>query len=209
MHLLRFLPRTSFGVPLHAVVQLVLLFNAVNKASGLYGLLSIFTAHPVDGIQWTYYLTNTALFILTVSTYIYIIKLPSSNLNNDASLPALKCIAVFTICYVADFLSGNLFMLYLANLWIKEENQGAASIQNSTSVYVSHLVKRVSKETKLQSASEQYEIGVSVITILISELIRGYFVSLVLSYYLRLRRRVQRRLHGWFARPVDVLDKLL
>ncbi|GMM47467.1 Kei1 protein [Pichia kluyveri] len=215
-------------LPLHTGVELIFIFTAINKMSGVYGLLSLFTNHPINFIQWMYYLLNTLFVILTMICYTYLKKtasfsLSNTSLNTDENMITIKFIAAFIVFYFIDFFTGNLFMVYLANLWLTEEyletdssslsssssSSSTSSSSSSIKKTISHMLnKRVSDVLSEQSASEGYEIFVCVVTILISECFRLYFMAIVLSYYLRLRKRISRTCFGFGTRFVDLLDKL-
>lgn len=205
----RHLPKMFFRVlPLHSGVELILIFTAINKMSGLYGLLSLFTNHPINFVQWMYYLLNTIFVILTMACYSSIKKTASSalsntSLNTDENMSTIKITAAFTFFYIIDFFIGNLFMVYLTNLWLKEEY-----LVNNTTSTAHMLSKRVSDVLSQQSASEGYEVFVCLVTIIVTEGFRLYFMAIVLSYYLRLRKRISRTSMGFGTKFVDLLDKL-
>lgn len=210
----RYLPSTFFGVlPLQCGVELALLYAAINRMSGVFGLLSLFTNHAINFMQWMYYSLNIVVLVSTVLCYIQVRwitaqALNNSPLNTDANLFTIKIIALFVVTFIVEFFTGNIFMAYLTNLWFIEEYASQDNVSKSGASSSSHLAKRVSDVLSQQSASEEYEIFVSVVTIIITEVIRVYFIFLVLSYYLRLRRRITRPVSGWGAFAVDLLDKL-
>lgn len=194
--------------------------------SGVFGLLSLFTGHPISFVQWIYYTLNCFVLLLTAWCYVSIRKLvlqgltsnnSSSFLNQESNMAVLKILASFVIIYTLDLFSGNIFMVYLTKLWFEEEyhSDSPAALNSATGKTISnikkpltkYLAKRVSEKLSLQSASETYEVFVSLITIIITEITRFYFISIVLSYYLRLRKRIARQQSGKFAFVIDVLDR--
>ncbi|KAG0671852.1 hypothetical protein C6P40_003632 [Pichia californica] len=183
--------------------------------SGVFGLLSLFTNHAINFMQWTYYVLNIFVLIITILSYLHIKKIANATLSNltlnsDENLSSIKILAFFISIYIIDFFTGNIFMVYLTKLWFKEEysnNQNSKISLPSSTKGASHLIKRVSNVLLEQSASEGYEVFVSVVTILISEIIRLYFISITLSYYLRLRRRINRPCSGFGSVFVNFLDK--
>lgn len=217
----RYLPKSFFRViPLQSGLELILLYSAINKMSGVFGLLSLFTNHAINFMQWTYYVSNIFVLVVTILCYLQIKKLSAltlanSTLNLESNLPIIKFLAFFIWVYFLEFFTGNLFMVYLTKLWFREEysssatstttSASASTVDGATTV---QLVKRVSSLLSEQSASEGYEVFVSVVTVLLSEALRIYFISVALSYYLRLRRRINRPCSGLGASLVDFLDKL-
>lgn len=192
--------------------------------SGIFGLLSLFTSHPINFIQWIYYSLNCFVLFVTTWCYISIRKLVSQSLvsgnspnflNQESNLTILGVTGLFVIVYVVDFFTGNLFMIYLTNLWFEEEynstkniSTGATKVKSSKTAS-KYLVKRVSETLSLQSASETYEIVVSLFTVIITEIVRIYFVGVVLSYYLRLRKRITRQPSGKLSFAIKTLDGLI
>lgn len=212
----RYLPKTFFRlITLQSGLELILLYTAINKMSGVFGLLSLFTNHKINFMQWTYYVLNTLVLIITVMCYLHIKKLTTAalaniSLNTDSNLPTIKILAFFVLVYITDFFIGNIFMVYLTKMWFMEEYASSQTAASSTSTVTksAHLIKRVSIVLSEQSASEVYEVFVSVVTVVVSEIIRIYFISIALSYYLRLRRRISRPCSGFGTYFVDFLDKL-
>lgn len=216
----RYLPRSFVGlVPLQCGVELIMLYTAINRMCGVFGLLSLFTNHPINFVQWLYYSTNVAVLAVTIICYskvrnIAIQALSNNSLNTDTNLITIKILAVFVLIYMFEFITGNFFMAYLANLWFVEEYNGKPATKPSpkstkgTSKTTQHLVKRVSEVLSLQSASESYEVFVSLFTIVLAEIVRLYFMAILLSYYLRLRKRISRQPSGWAAFAVGLLDKI-
>lgn len=215
----RYLPKTFFRLlTLQSGLELILLYTAINKMSGVFGLLSLFTNHKINFMQWTYYVLNTLVLAITVTCYLHIKKLTTASLanvslNTDSNLSTIKILAFFVMVYIFDFFIGNIFMVYLTKLWFREEydsNQSSAgtAANSASSTKSAHLIKRVSNILSEQSASELYEVFVSVVTVLVSEALRLYFISIALSYYLRLRRRISRPCTGFGTSFVDFLDKL-
>lgn len=185
--------------------------------SGVFGLLSLFTNHPINFVQWVYYSINTVVLGLTGWSYIQIRRLTAEtlankSLNTDENLVTIKSLAIFFIVYFIDFFTGNVFMVYLLNLWFEEEYLSTTeSLGNGATDgdATQQLVKRVSEVLSLQSATEGYEVFVSIVTTLITEICRVYFTAIVFNYYLLLRKRISRQCSGFGTAPVDMLDKFL
>jgi hypothetical protein len=210
----RYLPRSFIGIlPLQCGVELILLYSGINRMSGIFGLLSLFTNHSINFVQWMYYSANTIVLVSTLLCYIHVRRLTNQALNNnilntDANLLTIKIISIFAIVYLIEFFTGNLFMVYLTHLWFVEEYNNTNNTTNTNNNNTQRLVKRVSNVLSLQSASESYEIFISLVTIIITETFRLYFIAVIISYYLRLRRRISRPCSGWGAFAVDLLDKI-
>lgn len=216
----RYLPKSFFNlITLQSGLELILIYTAINKMSGVFGLLSLFTNHSINLMQWTYYVLNIFVLIITILSYLHIkklteISLSNNSLNSDSNLSSIKILAFFVFIFILDFFTGNIFMIYLTKLWFKEEysnnnnNNNSGNItENLSKDQTIHLLKRVSNVLSEQSASEGYEVFVTIVTVLISEILRLYFISITLSYYLRLRKRINRPCSGWGAVFVNFLDK--
>lgn len=209
----RYLPKTFFKIiPLQNGMELILLYTAINKMSGLFGLLSLFTNHAINFMQWTYYVLNCSFIIISIFTYTHLRQLSNQAsqdipLNSDANISSIKIIALFLVVYILDFFIGNIFMIYLTNLWFEEEYSSNSASDTASKSGQKHLVKRVSSILAEQSASEGYEVFVSSVTILLSEIIRVYFIAIAIGYYLRLRKRISRPCMGFGASIVDFLDR--
>ncbi|TID28140.1 hypothetical protein CANINC_002677 [Pichia inconspicua] len=160
--------------------------------SGIFGLLSLFTSHPINFVQWVYYTLNCFILFVTTWCYISVRKLASQSLasnnssaflNQESNLTLLGVIALFVVVYILDFFTGNLFMIYLTNLWFEEEYSSTKNTSTSTTTVKSskdvskYLAKRVSETLSLQSASETYEVVVSLFTVILTEIVRIYFVN--------------------------------
>lgn len=210
----RYLPNSFFGVlPLQCGVELALSYVAINRMSGVFGLLSLFTNHAINFMQWMYYSLNIVVLVSTILCYIHVRwlaaqALSNNSLNTDGNLFTIRIIASFVLIFIGEFFTGNVFMVYLANLWLVEEYTDQDSALKSNKSLSTRLIKRVSNVPSQQSASEGYEVFVSLVTIIITEVVRVYFISVILSYYLRLRKRITRPVSGWGSFAVNFLDKL-
>jgi hypothetical protein len=77
-------------LPLHVGVELILAIGMFNKASGFYGILSIFTGHPIGAVEWVLNIVSLCLLPFYVVTY-----------AKFAKKDALQML-VFAYAYVAD-----------------------------------------------------------------------------------------------------------
>ena len=83
-------------------VEVILGITILNKASGVYGILSLFTGHPINFWQWLYNL----LAIITLPVYV------SALINLKTKPRNLRKISLATIVYVLDTFIGSLYTLY-------------------------------------------------------------------------------------------------
>ena len=79
--------------------------------SGVYGLLSMFTGHPINFIQWIYYLSSVVFLAFYIIAY------------KNIRTPQINQMALVTSLYLFDTLIGIGFTLYFCFLWFTEQSQ--------------------------------------------------------------------------------------
>ncbi|CCH43796.1 putative membrane protein [Wickerhamomyces ciferrii] len=140
-------------------VELILGIAILNKLSGLFGILSIFTGHPLDFIQWLLYITS-----LLMLPYYF---LGASNIRN----PKILEHSVILIIYSIDTLTSLGFILWFAGEWFINEDV-TAEIKPG--------------EDYSKSASQNYEYGWIFLMTFVINLSRFYFNFILLSFYIKL-----------------------
>ncbi|QPG75234.1 hypothetical protein FOA43_002584 [Brettanomyces nanus] len=91
--------------------------------------------------------------------------------------------------YLIDTVGGCAFTLYFVYFWFSHENSsenaGTATTVDANEVVqmVKHLVKRVSEDLSSQSASESYELFMTIAVTIGTTVIRFYFALVMLSFF--------------------------
>ncbi|KAH3671267.1 hypothetical protein OGAPHI_000490 [Ogataea philodendri] len=133
---------------------------------GVYGLLSFLTGHPIDAVQWLYYLSSTAIMVLYIQGY------------RKVQNPNINLFSLVTFVYLIDTVVGFLYTAYFAQQWFTEQDDGSTA----------QLVARaVTEELSSQSASEAYELFVTVALTLVTSILRLYFTLIMLSFFKEMR----------------------
>ncbi|SCU93271.1 LAMI_0E13784g1_1 [Lachancea mirantina] len=175
------LPQSFLGsFPLYLGVEIALGITILNKCSGFYGLLALFTGHPLDLLQWVLYLFSA--FTLVV----YAIGL-SKTYKPDVLTFSLV-VALFTL----DTVLTCLFTLWFSNDWFSRGSgleESRPELQNPGSALgpPPELVKRGSSLAS-QSASQGYEHSVTILFTILTLAARFYFNAILLAFLQRLLR---------------------
>lgn len=157
------LPLKFLGViPLFIGVEVILGITILNKASGVYGILSLFTGHPINFWQWLYNL----LAIITLPVYV------SALINLKTKPRNLRKISLATIVYVLDTFIGSLYTLYFIYFWFSLEEGSVKSTGADLS----------SSTLSSQSASAARELFITLGTTISVTFIRLYFTLVILSF---------------------------
>lgn len=139
----------------------------LNKCSGAYGILALFTGHPLDYMQWVSYLWS----VLTLVVYaqgLYMIHKPK--------LMVFSQIVVF---FTVDTFLTCFFTLYFSAEWF--------SIANAEKNANNDLHKR-NPDLASQGASERYEYATTLMFTLVTLLFRLYFNFILASFVQELLR---------------------
>ncbi|KAL6449449.1 KEI1 Inositol phosphorylceramide synthase regulatory subunit KEI1 [Candida maltosa Xu316] len=156
------LPIKFLGViPLFIGVEIILGITILNKASGLYGILSLFTGHPINFWQWLY----NSLALITLPIY------ATALLNLTVKPKNLRKISLATIVYILDTVIGSLFTLYFMNFWFTSEEGTVKSAAEDTKASLSS-----------QSASAARELTITLGTTIAVTAVRVYFTLVMVSF---------------------------
>lgn len=138
----------------------------MNKASGIYGIVSLFTGHPINFWQWLY----NSLSIATLPIY------TSALLHLQIRPLNVRKISIACLVYVIDTIIGNFFTLYFTNFWFS----GEENVNDSSSS--SNAYKDLLPELAAQSASPARELFITVASTIILTAIRFYFTFVIVSF---------------------------
>ncbi|CAI4059028.1 Kei1p SKDI_04G5760 [Saccharomyces kudriavzevii IFO 1802] len=178
------LPKSFLGfMPLYLAVEIVLGISILNKCSGAYGILALFTGHPLDFMQWVAYLWSVFTLIV-FSQGLYLIHKPN-----------LLVFSQICILYTVDTIFTCFFTLWFTTQWFTLENPtDFGSIANSTAdtalrtnglspIMAGKLTAR-SADKSGQSATENYEYSITIFITLASLIFRFYF-NLILGSFVQ------------------------
>ncbi|KAI5955477.1 hypothetical protein KGF57_003609 [Candida theae] len=170
----RLLPQKFLGfIPLFIGVEVILGITILNKAGGLYGILSLFTGHPIDFWQWLY--NSLALIMLPVYATALI------NLRNQSR--NLRKISLATVVYLVDTIIGTLYTIYFVIFWFHSEDGsteevGGAALLRKRKEDASDTAANLSS----QSASTGRELFFIFAATIAMSVIRVYFALVIVSF---------------------------
>lgn len=142
--------------PLYIGMELVLGMGIINKLSGLYGIMSLFTGHPLDFMQWIFYISSIACVAFYAVGLSTVMK------------PKVRQYAAVVVVYSVDTLASQLFVLWFAAQWVY--NEDVTVVQKPGQDYS-------------KSASQGFEYSWMIFTTLVVSAARVYFNLVVLSFY--------------------------
>ncbi|KAK9474235.1 Inositolphosphorylceramide synthase subunit Kei1-domain-containing protein [Dipodascopsis tothii] len=159
-------------LPLSVGAELITIFGIVNNASGIYGLLSIFTGHPITAPQ----LTLNIISLILLPFLLYSLR----NVRNQNALP----VVAYAYVYFLDMLANLAFTIYFSVTWFRVFDQTAAEA----------AAKAKDTSAAIDTAAER---GLAIAIIVFVLLLKIYF-SFVLFGYARLlvRKEGLRRDNG-------------
>ncbi|CAK9436137.1 uncharacterized protein LODBEIA_P06950 [Lodderomyces beijingensis] len=165
------LPQKFFGlVPLFIGVEIILGITILNKASGLYGILSLFTGHPINFLQWLY--NSLALLMLPVYA--------SAAISLENKVELVRKISFATLVFCIDTLIGLFYTVYFMYLWFSEE--GSSGTTTSALFTRGGASSYADLEPSSKSASTERELFFIFSTTLVTILMRIYFTLTMLSF---------------------------
>lgn len=165
--------QSFFGfLPLYLGVEIVLGITILNKCSGAYGILALFTGHPLDYMQWISYLWSVFTLIVFAQG-LYIIHKPN-----------LMVFSQILVYFSADTLLTCFFTLYFSAEWFSMAN----AEKNESTVGVTKPHNKRSSDLASQGASERYEYTTTLLFTLVTLLFRLYFNFILASFVQELLR---------------------
>ncbi|AJU58863.1 Inositol phosphorylceramide synthase regulatory subunit kei1 [Saccharomyces cerevisiae] len=167
------LPKSFLGfMPLYLAVEIVLGISILNKCSGAYGILALFTGHPLDFMQWIAYLWSVFTLIV-FSQGLYLIHKPN-----------LLVFSQICVLYTIDTISTCFFTLWFTTQWFTLEDTANIDGNNalqSNPISTGKLTERGIDISK-QSATESYEYSMTILITLVSLIFRFYFNFILASF---------------------------
>ncbi|EGA87353.1 YDR367W-like protein [Saccharomyces cerevisiae VL3] len=159
-------------MPLYLAVEIVLGISILNKCSGAYGILALFTGHPLDFMQWIAYLWSVFTLIV-FSQGLYLIHKPN-----------LLVFSQICVLYTIDTISTCFFTLWFTTQWFTLEDTANIDGNNalqSNPISTGKLTERGIDISK-QSATESYEYSMTILITLVSLIFRFYFNFILASF---------------------------
>lgn len=147
-------------LPLYIGVELVLGITILNKCSGAYGILALFTGHPLEFMQWALYLWS----IFTLAIYaqgLFLYKKPN-----------LLAFSQIFVTFSIDTLLTCLFTLWFTREWY--------TLEDNTTTQKS--IAAAAEREPTQGASQSFEYGITMFITLVSLICRLYFNFLLASF---------------------------
>lgn len=157
----------------------------LNKAGGIYGVLSLFTGHPINFWQWLYNFLNILVLPFYISGMLNL-----KNRANNARKLSLTCLV-----YIIDTVVGVLYTIYFIYFWFSREDNNPTAVPGyssgtkvesaiDTAIKGAAVEKRDKAASALssQSASPGRELFLTVSTILVVTTIRFYSTLVVLAF---------------------------
>ncbi|KAA8915879.1 hypothetical protein TRICI_001972 [Trichomonascus ciferrii] len=193
-----------FFFPLHLGAELIIAIGLLNKASGFYGILSIFTGHPLSVMEWI-------LNILSLVTLpLYIMAFQTIHTRN-----ALRMV-LFAYLYTIDTLCSVGFSVYFCVHWFTEKakvvaasgsessssgsgdvtTSAAASMATNASADVYRRDSAADSNAINKSASLPQETATTITITVVFLLVRLYFNLIILAYARQLVRQQNLRPHN-------------
>ncbi|CCE63270.1 hypothetical protein TPHA_0E01770 [Tetrapisispora phaffii CBS 4417] len=156
----KLLPKSFFGfLPLYIGVETVLGITIFNKCSGIYGILALFTGHPLTAIQWVSYLWSSFTLLIYAQGLFQVHH------------PNLLTYCQILITYSFDTICTCFFTIYFCSHWFTEESNAGDNINSSTTV-----------DKYNQGASESKEFFWTMTLTLIALVSRFYFNFILASF---------------------------
>lgn len=135
-----------------------------NKCSGAYGILALFTGHPLTFMQWIFYLWSVG------TIYVYAQGL------YEIHKPTLLTFSQILVTFSIDTILTCVFTVWFTGVWFTEE-----SISDSNSSATNANGKR-DVSLASQGASQSYEYSVTIFFTLVTCIFRLYFNFLLASF---------------------------
>lgn len=151
-------------MPLFIGVEIALAVSILNKCSGVYGILALFTGHPLEFMQWVMYLWSViSLVVFTQGLY-------------QIHKPSLLTFSQIFVTFSIDTLFTCFFTIWFTAQWYTLEDTA-----NNTGI--DEYQKPVgNNQEQNQGASETVEYGITMLITLVSLVSKLYFNFLLASY---------------------------
>ncbi|SCV06110.1 LANO_0H22320g1_1 [Lachancea nothofagi CBS 11611] len=175
-----YLPKLFLGVfPLYMGVELALAFTLLNKCSGFYGILGLFTGHALDTMQWLLYLSSVCTVLVYSSALVQIYK------------PQLLMYSLTLVVFCADTVLTCFFTLWFSGQWFSAQHgeltDPNSQTQQSQTPELQSKYKR-GDTLDSQSASQSAEFFLTILITLLALASRFYFNFIIMAFVQRLFR---------------------
>lgn len=179
------------GYPLYIGVELSLGITILNKFCGVYGLLALFTGHPLGIMQWVFYLWSVAMLLIYINGLSHIYK------------PKLMTYCLLLVAFTLDTILSCFFTLWFTKEWFTEEDNSIYNGKLSISpVNLIDMTKR-NIDTTSQSATQQYEYFATIFLILLTISTRFYSNFIIASFVQKIL------LHPKYSVDISDIDRSL
>ncbi|CAI4056239.1 hypothetical protein SUVC_02G4810 [Saccharomyces uvarum] len=165
-------------MPLYLAVEIVLGISILNKCSGAYGILALFTGHPLDFMQWVAYLWSVFTLIVFAQG-LYLIHKP--NLLVFSQICVLYTVDTICTCFFTLWFTTQWFTLEGNASIVADASSTATQTINYNPIATGKLTAR-STDTSGQGASESYEYSITILITLVSLIFRFYFNFILASF---------------------------
>lgn len=150
------LPKSLFGfMPLYIAVELALGITILNKCSGAYGILALFTGHPLDAMQWITYVWSVLTLIVYAQGLFQVVK------------PDLLVFSQILVTFTIDTVFTCFMTVWFTAIWFQLEDS---------------KTKPNDAKANNQGASEGYEYFGTIFITLATLTFRAYFNLLLTSF---------------------------
>ena len=179
------LPQKFLGIiPLYIGVELLLGVSILNKAGGAFGVLSLFTGHPITFWQWLFNMSCLIILPFYISGV--------SNLINRST--NVRKMSLVCLIYTFDTLVGLIYTLYFTGYWFNHEDTnptGGDTTSGLSKREIEHHAGGMAvsppsfdnyEKNLYQSASSARELFLTTSSILISTAVRFYFNIIIISF---------------------------
>ncbi|QLL33188.1 hypothetical protein HG536_0E00990 [Torulaspora globosa] len=163
------LPKSFFGfLPLYLGVEIALGISILNKCSGAYGILALFTGHPLHFSQWLLYIWSIITLIICAQGLYQVHK------------PSVLTFSHIFVTFVIDTAVTCLFSVWFTAQWYSLEGNSGSTDKTKSS----YSEDPVDYSTKIsdQGASESFEYGVTIFITVLSLAAKLYFTFLMASF---------------------------
>lgn len=168
--------KTFLSYPLYIGVEIALGVVVLNKFSGMYGILALFTGHPLDLMQWIFYIWSVFCLVVFIAGLKQVYK------------PTLLTMSTVTFIFTVDTFIGCLYCLWFTAIWFSQEEPVKPLKSAGSPLGPAHENKLATqKGTSLnnnasQSASAGYEFLFIMLLTLIPQAIRFYFNFIIIAF---------------------------
>lgn len=186
-------------ISLQTGAEFISLMLVLNKLTGVYGILAIFTGFELSLLQFSTYLYS---ILVLVSLAILV-----PHLRKQSPLECLLLAWIYILDTVINCICTTFFAVqwYLASTAESDGQPDAADMPENAGMETAAMLKRVGHVARVPSATMPHDTAFSIVLITAVTLIRVYFSLVVASYaHEVLLRYVDRQVENDRPRAKDV-----